>query len=123
MKMKKGQGSTAAKEILDSGKALKKMEQIIMIQGKQKPFKLGNHKYEVKCNHIGRVQEIDNDIIAKIARIAGAPFDKGAGLYLSKKVHEPVKKGEWLYTVYAESKFKLELAKEFLRSNNGYSIG
>ena len=122
-KYKKGQGSTAAKEILDSGKALKKMEQIIMIQGKQKPFKLGNHKYEVKCNHIGRVQEIDNNIIAKIARIAGAPFDKGAGLYLSKKVHEPVKKGEWLYTVYAESKFKLELAKEFLRSNNGYSIG
>ncbi len=121
-KYKKGQGLAAAKEILDSGKALKKMEQIIMVQGKQKPLKLGEHKYEVKCNHIGRVHEIDNDVIAKVARIAGAPFDKGAGIHLAKKVHDPVKKGEWLYTVYAESKFKLDLAKEYLRNNNGYSI-
>ncbi|HLC89225.1 MAG TPA: AMP phosphorylase [Candidatus Nanoarchaeia archaeon] len=120
---KKGQGLAVAREILDSGKALKKMEQIILVQGKQKPLRLGAHKYEVKCNHIGRVQEIDNDLIAKIARIAGAPFDKGAGIYLSKKVHDQIKKGEWLYTVYAESKFKLNLAKEYLRKDNGYCIG
>lgn len=122
-KYKKSEGIRKAREILDSGQALKKMEQIIKIQGRQKKLEPGRFSYHLRCNKIGRVREIDNEIVAKIARIAGAPFDKGAGLYLHKKVHDTVNKNEILYTVYAESKFKLDLAKEFLRQNKGYIIG
>lgn len=116
-------GLEAAKEILESGKALKKMNQIIKAQGKQAKPKLGEFRHQVKSGRTGRVREIDNEIIAKIARMAGAPDDKGAGLYIKKKVPELVKKGDTLYTVYAESKFKLELVEEFLRKNNGYVVG
>lgn len=115
-------GAKVAREILESGKAYEKMKSIIKAQGKSRKPLLGKFRHEVKSSKKGKVRDIDNEVIAKIARIAGNPDDKGAGLYLNKKVDDPVKKGELLYTVYAENKFKLDLAKEFLRRNKGYLV-
>ncbi|PIZ52046.1 AMP phosphorylase [Candidatus Woesearchaeota archaeon CG_4_10_14_0_2_um_filter_33_13] len=121
-KCKKGKGYQMATEILDNGRAYKKMLDIIKEQGKQPMPKLGEEKYYVKAKKFGHVTEINNEIIAKVARIAGAPTDKGAGLYLNKKPHDVVKKGELLYTIYAESKFKLDLAVNFIKKNSGFVI-
>ena len=121
-KYRKGKGLKAAREILESGKALKKMNEIIQMQGKQKKIKIGAYQQIVKTTKIGRVKEIDNEVIAKIARMAGAPQDKCSGLYINKKVHDSIKRGEVLYTIYAENEFKLGLAKEFAKKNNGYLI-
>ncbi len=121
-KYKKGAGVKAAREILQSGRALKKMHEIIAAQGKNKKPALGGCTYPVYSRKSGKIKEIDNIIIAKIARLAGAPEDKGAGLFLTKKFHDTVKKGELLYTVYAENKFKLDLAKDYLKNNNGYTV-
>ena len=121
-KYSKGKGLKIAHEILESGKAFKKMQEIIKMQGKQKKIPLGDYKYVVKSNKVGRVKEIDNEVIAKIARIAGAPKDKGSGLYLNKKNHHSVKKGEVLYTIFAENDFKLGLAKDLAKKNSGYLI-
>lgn len=119
---KKGDGLKKAREILESGKALAKMNEIINAQGKQKKPELGQQRYPVHSSRAGKIVEIDNDIIAKIARVAGTPTDKGAGLYLSKKIRDSVKRGDLLYTIYAMNEFKLNLAKEFLRKNNGYKV-
>ncbi len=119
---KKGDGLKKAQAILESGKALAKMNEIINAQGKQKKPELGLYRYPVHSVKSGKIVEIDNDIIAKIARVAGTPIDKGAGLYLSKKIIDKVKKGDLLYTVYAQSEFKLGLAKELLRKNDGYRV-
>ena len=121
-KYSKWQGALKAKEILESGKALAKMNEIIRMQGKQKRPSLGEYRYLLKSGKAGIIKEIDNEIIAKIARVAGAPRDKGSGLFLNKKVHQKVKRGEPLYTIYAESKFKLDLSLEIMRKNNGYLI-
>ena len=121
-KCKKGDGLKKAREILESGRALQKMNDIIKAQGEQKKPELGKHLYPVRSGRSGKIVEIDNDVIAKTARIAGAPTDKGAGLYLSKKIHDAVKKGDLLYTVYAMNEFKLGLAKDLLRKNNGYKV-
>ena len=115
-------GAKQAKEILESGKALKKMEEIIRLQGKQKKLAPGKYTYHVKAGKIGRIKEIDNDVIAKIARIAGAPHDKGAGLYLYKKVNEIVRSTDIIYTIYAKSEFKLGLAADFIKKEKGYLI-
>lgn len=111
-----------AKELLDSGKALKKMNQIINAQGRQKPLKRASFTSIIIAPKTGRITAIDNEIIAKIARIAGAPDDKAAGLIIHKKVNEFVNKNDSLYTIYAESKFKLNLALEVVTENNGYSL-
>lgn len=115
-------GIKMAKEILEKGQAYEKMQEIIQAQGVQKKPLLGTFKYAVRSTKKGRVREIDNEIISKIARVAGAPEDKGAGLLLDKKVGDKVKKGEVLYTIYTQSNFKLNLALEFLDGNLGYHV-
>ena len=104
------------KEILEGGRALDKMKQIIRAQGKQKKLSLGEHRLKIKSSKTGIVKAIDNETIAKIARMAGAPDDKGAGLYLHKKKKDRVSKGDVLYDIYAENKAKLNLVKEFKTS-------
>lgn len=121
-KYKRGKGLAKARELLENGKALQKMEEIIKTQGRHRRPKLGAFCHHVCTGKVGRVREIDNVVIAKIARIAGAPSDKGAGLFLRKKIHEMVKKGDVLYTVYAENKFKLDLAMDFIRKDTGYVV-
>jgi len=121
-KYKKGQGEKAAKEILESGKAWDRMNKIIEAQGKQKKIFPGKFTYSVLASKSGLVKEVDNEIIAKIARISGNPEDKGAGIILANNVGSKVKKGEVLYTVYAHSSTKLDLAKEVIRQGTGYVL-
>ncbi|HIJ11318.1 TPA: thymidine phosphorylase, partial [Candidatus Woesearchaeota archaeon] len=118
----KRNGRKVAIEILNSGKALQKMNEIIKAQGKQKQVLLGQQRYKVRASKRGTITSISNNIIAKVARIAGAPTDKGAGLFLTKRRLEKVRKGDVLYTIYAHSEFKLQLAKEFVRKNKGFTI-
>ncbi len=109
-------GYKKALEILNSGKAYKKMIEIIKAQGgKEIPaedIKIGKYSYDVVSTKNGKVIEIDNLSISRIARIAGAPHDKGAGIYVYKHIGDKVKKGDKLYTIYAESTHHLEYAKD-----------
>ncbi len=115
-------GEKTAKEILDSGKALKKMNQIIHAQGVQQAMRLGKFRSDHRAVKTGRIKTIDNETIAKIARIAGAPDDKNAGLFIHKKVNDFVHKNDILYTIYANSQFKLDLAMDVTTETDGYGI-
>ncbi len=113
-KVKKGKGEEAAKEIVDSGKAYRKIVEIIRAQGKKviSPDKLkpGRYKKDIYARRNGKIASIENDAISKIARTAGAPISKPSGIYLHHHTGEKVKKGSIIYTIYAESKFKLDYA-------------
>lgn len=108
-----------AEKILKSRKAEKKFRQIIGAQGgnpklKPKDIPIGEHRFDVKSERKGRVFWIRNDQIIELARRLGAPKDKGAGLILHKKVGYPVRKGEVLFTLYAENEKRLDYALSFL---------
>jgi thymidine phosphorylase len=118
----KKKGLKLATKLLEDCSAFKKMQEIIKTQGKQKPINLGEFKHQVKSGKTGKITSIDNEIIAKIARFSGCPQDKGSGLFIHKKINQKVKKGELLYTIYAENKFKLNLAKDLSKKNKGYVI-
>jgi putative thymidine phosphorylase len=112
----------SAREILNSGKAYTQFMKIIESQegnGKIKPadLKLGKFQHKVKSTRSGRISEIDNKLISKIARLAGAPDDKEAGIYLNIKLKDKVKKGQILMTIYSNSKDKLNNTKEFLKDS------
>ena len=47
-----------------------------------------------------------------IAKAAGAPNDKGAGLMIYLKKGQRVEAGEKLFTIYADNEAKLRRAKE-----------
>ncbi len=115
-------GRKIAEEMLESGKAYEKMQEIIKYQGKQPEMMVGRFAYFFYAHKSGKVKGINNGRVAKLARIAGAPDDKGAGIYLEKKVGEAVKRGEKLFTIYAENKVELEAAVEEAKRNKIYSI-
>ena len=98
------------------------MKQIIRLQGKAPKVELGKYHFSVKSSKSGVIRGISNRTIAKIARIAGCPKNKGAGIYLNVKVGEKIKRGQLLYTIYAENKSKMDLALEFVKRGKGYII-
>ncbi len=111
-------------DVLNSGLAYEKMKQIIKAQGKSKhKLKIGKYFQSITAKKSGYVKEIKNAEIARIARIAGSPKDKGAGIYLNVHAHHKVKKGEILLTIYAENKKKLEYAIEAYRKSEVIKIG
>ncbi len=113
-KAKKGKGIEMAKKILESGEALKKFEQIIKAQeGDFSKIKLAQFKKDILSRKSGKIIDIHNKKINSIARFAGCPVDKSAGLYLYHKLGDKVKKGEKLITIHSESKSRLNSAVNF----------
>lgn len=119
-KAQSGEGFALAEDILKSGKALLKMKEIIETQGgnpdvASKDFKPGEFSFEVNAPESGYVIDMKNKALISIARMAGAPHDKGAGIYLHKKRGQRIEKGEPIYTVYAEREWRLQKAIEQAR--------
>jgi len=116
----KKNGRQLAQEILKSGKAEQKLREIIEAQGgnpkvKTEDIAVGDKKAEVIADKDGEVLWIINEGIAKIAKEAGAPKDKGAGLLLKTKLGDHVKKGQAILEIVAERSTKLESAIELAR--------
>nr|WP_206206010.1 AMP phosphorylase [Thermococcus sp. JdF3] len=110
-----GMGKKMAREILESGKAYQKMREIIEEQGgnpdiKPEDIPVGDKTYTFTAPTSGYITAIDNKAITGIARAAGAPEDKGAGIELYVKVGEKVKEGDPLFTIHAESEARLDQA-------------
>jgi AMP phosphorylase len=113
---KPGEGKKLAKKILEEKKALSKFQEIIEAQGGKREITsdditIGKYTANFYANQDGYVDHIDNKAVVSIARAAGSPFDKGAGiLFFEKKAHK-VDKGDLLFTIYAENNEKLKRAK------------
>jgi thymidine phosphorylase len=119
-----GQGYSIARDILDSGRALAKMNALIQAQGyKDIDLTPGNLSIEICANADGFVTDIDNFQLAKIARIAGAPMDKKAGVDLLKKMGDKVEINEPIFRIHAEFPADFNFAKKLALTNNGYNIG
>ncbi|MCK5107941.1 MAG: AMP phosphorylase, partial [Nanoarchaeota archaeon] len=125
-KSKRGEGEKLAKEILDNGKAYSKFIEIIKAQGGKEvipeDLKAGSHKKDIKAWKDGKISYVGNKEICRIARIAGAPVDKSAGVLLHKKKGTYVNKGEVIMTIYAESKDKLKFAVDTYNQIKGILI-
>lgn len=115
-KAKKGQGWRIAKDILESGKALKKFDEIIEAQNAKiaypEQLKMAKYSKVMKAEKAGRVKHIDNHGTNRVARYAGAPHDQEAGVYLHVKKGSAIKKGDSLMTIYADSRERLRYATE-----------
>ena len=114
-KVKKGRGASVADEILVSGRALEKFREIVELQGGKPNIQVSDvpvakYKYEVKAEHDGRIYHVDNKMISKVARAAGAPNDMAAGVLLLHERGDRVKKGDVLFEIHSDSETKLDFA-------------
>jgi len=124
----KHNGYRLAKEILRSGKAEKKMREIIALQGGNPKIGLddlhiGQEVKKVRSKKSGKVLWMDNNLLVEIARAAGSPKDKGSGIILNKKEGDRVKNGDLLFTVYAEKSRKLSRVEDLLSELEPINVG
>lgn len=120
-------GEEVALQLLTSGKALEKMQEIIKAQhGRYNicsaDLKPGKFMHGLKAQHKGRISQINNKEITVICRILGCPTDKQAGMYLNRKLEETVDKGDILCTLYSSDKWRLTEAAETLKHVPIYTI-
>ena len=119
-----GQGYSIARDILDSGRALHKMNELIDAQGAQiKKFSPASYTCEIVAPEKGVITSIDNLQLARIASFAGAPMSKGSGVDLLKKVGDSVQRNEPIYRIHAEFLSDYSFAEKLCERDNGYTIG
>jgi len=125
-KERKGMGAIKAKEILKNGKALKKMQEIIKAQGgkifSSDQIKLSPLKKKILSEKEGEIENINVKILNEVARIAGAPADKKAGVMLKAEDGQKIRLNDVLYEIYAENRRKLELAAKYAQKNNAIEL-
>jgi len=105
-------GRDLAKSTLSSGKAQEKFREIIRAQGgdpdiRSEDIPIGEHTYDFPSPKDGYIELMHNRALVKIARAAGSPRDRGAGIVLKYKKGENAKEGEPLFTIYSENDRKL----------------
>lgn len=111
-------GFAIAKSILESGKALKKFEAICEAQGGMRELPKAPFTYTVESKHSGFIRTMDNRHIATIAKLAGAPDAKSAGIELLVKLNTTVEKSQALFKIHAETQGQLHYALDFFHEGH-----
>lgn len=116
-----------AEEILDSGKALKKFKEIIKAQHGNPDIDLksmlGKFTKTIYARKDGDVIKIHNKELTQVARAAGAPKNKGSGIYIYVKLNDRIKKNDKLFEIYAESKHQLDEAYKLAEELSPIEVG
>ncbi|MEM0021006.1 MAG: AMP phosphorylase [Fervidicoccaceae archaeon] len=123
-----GEGESYAREAFVSGKSYEAFKKIVECQGgdpnkKPEDIPLGDYKETIYSKKSGAVTFIDNRAFTIIARLAGAPLDKSAGVKLYVKIGNRVRAGDPLYTIYSSSSKRLSDALAFANSVKEMEIG
>lgn len=106
-----------AEEILTSGKAWEQFRRICESQGGLRKLRSAPWTRELSAHQAGVVRDIDNRRISRLAKLAGAPRSPTAGLELLVNLRDPVRVGEPLLRIHAESEGELEYAMMYYLDN------
>jgi len=122
-----GEGIGRARETLVDGRALRKFRQIVAAQGgdgnvRSDALVPGPFSAELHAPASGLVVSVHNPDLVQVARAAGCPRDKAAGLLLHCAPGDRVEAGEPLYTVFAEHRHRLAAAAELARGLRPFRI-
>ena len=118
-----GRGEDRARELIASGAARRKLDEIIAAQGPSPIVAtLGALTYDVTAPRAGRIGSIDCLRISTVARLAGAPTDAGAGLQLLRDVGDTVRAGDPLYRIHGDEPSEFGFAVEAAGDDNGFRL-
>lgn len=109
-KVKKGTGLEIATQILESGQAWRKFQAICQAQGGMREVPAAKFTFTVEAQTAGIVSSIDNRYISRLAKLAGAPSSKTAGVELLTPVGTQVTVNQPLYIIHAQTKNQLDYA-------------
>jgi len=111
----RGEGQALAKQTLASGKALDKMSRIIEAQGgdgkiRSAGIPIGQCRAQMVAPCDGYITRVSNAAMNQIARAAGAPIEKGAGIVLHVKEGHKVSKGQKVMEIFGERDSRVDEA-------------
>ncbi|MDF1827295.1 MAG: thymidine phosphorylase family protein [Legionellaceae bacterium] len=109
-----GAGKVIATRLLEEGQAWQKFQAICEAQGGMREPPRAPYTYVITAQDVGRVALIDNRQLSRLAKLAGAPHDKAAGVVLFTRLDAMVEKGQPLFEIHAESKGALQYARSLL---------
>jgi len=109
-----GEGERTAVRALDSGKAWQKFQRICEAQGGMRTPPVSRQRRPLVADRSGTLATIDNRKVSRLAKLAGAPDDKAAGVELHVAPGDKVSAGDPLCTVHAESPGELAYAFDFV---------
>ncbi|MBK6554874.1 MAG: phosphonate metabolism protein/1,5-bisphosphokinase (PRPP-forming) PhnN [Rhodocyclaceae bacterium] len=113
-------GRARALELLHSGAAREKFDEIVDAQGRwTSPARPSTLTHRVHAEAARRVGRIDIARISEIARRAGTPVDKKAGVDLAARVGDSLRRGDLLYTIHASTACELDGAASVAARDNG----
>jgi thymidine phosphorylase len=114
-------GPARARELLASGAARVALERIVRAQGARlPPAGIAALTRDCAAPRSGVVTGIDGARIGAVARRAGAPGDKGAGVDLLVPIGAHIRAGDPLYHVHASTEGDLEVALAEASGDAGY---
>jgi thymidine phosphorylase len=113
-----GKGKQIATSLLDNGKVLKKFQAICKAQGGMFEIPVAPYTHVVTSKKSGKIINIDNRYIARLAKLAGAPKSKVAGVDLLVSLNSIIEKNQPLFTVHAEAQGELKYALSFLEQGH-----
>jgi thymidine phosphorylase len=106
-----------AEELLSSGQALAKFLAICEGQGGFREPQTAPLRHPVIATSAGTVTHIDNRLLARAAKLAGAPAAPSAGIEMQVELGDPVLGGDPLFFLHGETPGELEYALEYIRRN------
>ncbi len=115
----KGKGFALAISTLTNGTAWEKFRRICEAQGGMRVPPKADHIHTLTAPHAGRVSQINNRKLARLAKLAGAPQSKAAGLRIEVRLGTHVEKGQPLMHLHAESKGELAYALDYAAQAGG----
>lgn len=120
--IKAGTGKKIAQDILDSGKAWKKFQAICDAQGGMRELFFAKYTHEITARKSGKIVSIDNRILARVAKLAGAPQAKSSGLELQVALGSIVEKNQPLFTIHAETSAELAYTINYLENKKIFTF-
>ena len=113
-----GAGYALAETTLSNGQAIAKFERICEAQGGMRKPPTSMHRHTIVTQQAGRIVAVDNRRLSKVAKLAGAPDSKAAGVELHVALGDDVDRHQPLYTVHAETPGELAYALSYAKAND-----
>ena len=112
-----GEGYALAARTIDDGRAWTKFQKICEAQGGMRSPPVARQQHPLLAAATGTVGSIDNRRIARLAKLAGAPEAKAAGVTMHAQLGASVVAGEPICTVHAETPGELNYALDYATAN------
>ena len=109
-----GSGLRLATEVLADGRAWARFAALCEAQGGLREVPVAPHRQVVEAPSAGRVTSVDNRVLSRAAKLAGAPRAAAAGVDVHVRLGDIVAVGQPLFTLHAQAPGELAYARQYV---------